>query len=173
MKSSFALQRPLHKMKFYQSFVSLLASALTAAAVGVDSGMYSIGSQRVPRSFDDGLRAVLSPNATVSHQIASAPRWSEYHAPQPGTIVHVATEHDVQAVVRNSDPLPVTISSFRKGPILSQAGGSLLSTEWRSWVDRLISPWRKRRPYQSARSQQNHIQRSTYPSTHSRRRLDQ
>jgi hypothetical protein len=49
----------------------------------------------------EGLRSVLSGNASVSFRgdpefSANALRWSEFGAPQPGAIVNVATEADVQ-----------------------------------------------------------------------------
>lgn len=50
-------------------------------------------------AFQTGLREVLSPGAIVTGNISSAPRWSDYNAPQPGTVVNVATEHDVQKTV--------------------------------------------------------------------------
>lgn len=54
-------------------------------------------------SLDDASwhRRGLSLNATISHNTTGAPRWSEFDAPQPGTVVNVATEQDVQVVVRH------------------------------------------------------------------------
>ncbi|MCJ1332454.1 hypothetical protein MMC10_009147 [Thelotrema lepadinum] len=49
------------------------------------------------------LRSRLSLNTSVSHNSSIAPRWSEYDAPTPGTVVNVATEDDVL----------VTVSSIR------------------------------------------------------------
>ncbi|OTA68112.1 FAD-binding domain-containing protein [Hypoxylon sp. EC38] len=51
-------------------------------------------------STDSDLKSRLSAGATISHDASTAPRWSEYHAPQPGTIVTVATEGDVEATVQ-------------------------------------------------------------------------
>lgn len=47
----------------------------------------------------NGLRPLLSSNATISLGSNAEPRWSVYHAPQPGLIVNVATARDVQATV--------------------------------------------------------------------------
>ena len=43
------------------------------------------------------LSPLLSSQASIDN---SAPRWSEYAAPVPGAVVHVASEADVQATVR-------------------------------------------------------------------------
>ena len=85
----------------FQLLVALVALAINAAAVVIRPDAADIASPRSPRSFDDALQKVLSLNATISHQISSAPRWSEYHAPHPGMVVNVATERDVQVVVRS------------------------------------------------------------------------
>ena len=87
-------------MKYYRLFMALLVFVITAAAVTDPSNISQAGARPLPRSFDDGLRAVLSFNATISHKLASAPLWSEYHAPQPGIIVNVVVENDVQVVVK-------------------------------------------------------------------------
>ena len=50
------------------------------------------------RDWND-LRPLLSSNATLSSSDSAAPRWSLYHAPQPGLIVNVATARDVQVTV--------------------------------------------------------------------------
>lgn len=52
-----------------------------------------------PQSPFAGLNTLLSPNATVSNNTLGAPRWSEFKAPDPGAVVNVVTERDVQAVV--------------------------------------------------------------------------
>ncbi|CAG8977587.1 hypothetical protein HYALB_00008363 [Hymenoscyphus albidus] len=50
--------------------------------------------------FELGLKAILSPSATIVHSTSGAPRWSEFNAPVPGTVVNVATEKDVQVTVQ-------------------------------------------------------------------------
>ncbi|KAI0883032.1 FAD-binding domain-containing protein [Annulohypoxylon maeteangense] len=50
--------------------------------------------------IDSELQAKLSTGASISHDASVAPRWSEYGAPHPGTVVSVATEADVQATVQ-------------------------------------------------------------------------
>ncbi|KAI1103459.1 FAD-binding domain-containing protein [Jackrogersella minutella] len=54
----------------------------------------------VVASIQSDLGGLLSPGASISHNVSVAPRWSEFHAPQPGTIVTVATEADVEATVQ-------------------------------------------------------------------------
>lgn len=98
-------------MKSYQLLGAFLAYQGAVSAAAVEPSIFEIAPQRLPRSFDDSLRQVLSPKATISHQPSSAPRWSEYHPPRPGTIVNVATEQDVQQVVRYIDPAPASLSS--------------------------------------------------------------
>ncbi|KAL8872691.1 MAG: hypothetical protein Q9174_001725 [Haloplaca sp. 1 TL-2023] len=71
--------------------------------------------QRLPRALDDSLRLVLSKEASISHELSDAPRWSEYHSPQPGTIVNVKTELDVQRVVQACVEYKI--------PFLAQGGG--------------------------------------------------
>ena len=45
------------------------------------------------------LGPLLSKGATITHSANVAPRWSEYRAPQPGTVVSVASELDVLVTV--------------------------------------------------------------------------
>lgn len=115
-----------------QLFVTFVTYACYVAAVSVSPDAVSIANPRIPRSFDNALQALLSPHATISHQLSSAPRWSEYHAPHPGTIVNVATERDVQLVVscffssRQAALILIQVQFCleRKIPFLAQNGGS-------------------------------------------------
>lgn len=50
-------------------------------------------------SIDSGLRPLLSHNASISHSADSAPRWSDFEAPDPGTVVAVAVANDVAETV--------------------------------------------------------------------------
>lgn len=86
-------------MEYHHLLITFSALIFTAVAILPQSGTSDIIQPQSPSPYDSGLHAVLSSAATISHQVASAPRWSDYHAPQPGTIVNVATEHDVQAAV--------------------------------------------------------------------------
>lgn len=54
-----------------------------------------------PSTIDSDLKSKLSSGAIISHNVSTVPRWSEFNAPNPGTIVTVATEADVQAIVRH------------------------------------------------------------------------
>jgi hypothetical protein len=65
-------------------FLSILVPSST-------SQVSSLGTQ---------IQTLLSPNATISYNTTEAPRWSEFDAPNPGLIVNVATEKDVQVTVR-------------------------------------------------------------------------
>jgi hypothetical protein len=56
----------------------------------------------------------LSTGARITTDLSSAPRWSEYAAPKPGYIVHVAEELDVAETV--SICFYTTSSSFNNGP---------------------------------------------------------
>ena len=86
-------------MKCFQLSGALLAYTISVVAVALVPSRPNTALQQIRRSFDDDLRLVLSPEARISHQLSAAPRWSEYYAPRPGTIIDVATESDVQAVV--------------------------------------------------------------------------
>ncbi|KAL8773780.1 MAG: hypothetical protein Q9194_004248 [Teloschistes cf. exilis] len=94
-------------MRYHQLFNVLLAYGVAtvraAAPPGEQPSIFDI-TQRVPRSFDQNLRGILSQGATISHSLADAPRWSEYHEPTPGTIINVATERDVRFCVKNQIP---------------------------------------------------------------------
>ena len=45
------------------------------------------------------LGPLLSKGATILHNADAASRWSEYHAPMPGTVINVASELDVLITV--------------------------------------------------------------------------
>ena len=49
--------------------------------------------------IDKDLGPILSPEASIVHTSLAIPRWSDYDAPEPGTVVNVATEHDVLLTV--------------------------------------------------------------------------
>ena len=89
-------------------FLSLLAFfnvALSAPVEGLSAtGVYRGGGRQ---SFDDGLRALLSPNATIVHSAAGVPRWSDFHTPTPGMVINVATEQDVQVTVSDYEERPL------------------------------------------------------------------
>lgn len=71
---------------------------------------------RVPReTIDQCLDGKLSTGASVVHSSSIAPRWSTYDAPEPGTVVLVATENDVAVTVQCANLLGVQF--------LAQAGG--------------------------------------------------
>ena len=77
------------------SSISLLYSFGILFATVVD---VATAGETTTQAFDEGLRCMLSPNATVVRNTA-VPRWSEFDVPTPGTVVTVATEKDVQVVV--------------------------------------------------------------------------
>ncbi len=49
--------------------------------------------------IDKQLGKQLSSGASIVHTSANDPRWSELDAPNPSTVVNVATEQDVAATV--------------------------------------------------------------------------
>ena len=51
-----------------------------------------------------GLKDAVSQGTKIVDGAQGLPRWSEYGAPCPGTIVEVATEEDVQKTVRTNPP---------------------------------------------------------------------
>lgn len=62
---------------------------------------------RAPSVADD-LRAVVSPDCSVSVSVDLRARWSDYNAPTPAIIVNVTSERDVAAVVRSSSYAELT-----------------------------------------------------------------
>lgn len=60
----------------------------------------SVNASRLRRVENDtSISLSLSSAATISHNVSTVPRWSEFKAPSPGTIVNVATEQDVAVTV--------------------------------------------------------------------------
>ena len=66
----------------------------------------STGKSRCDQScqIDRGLGPKLSKQASIVHTSSAIPRWSDYEAPDPGTVVNVATENDVLVTVRTVTP---------------------------------------------------------------------
>ena len=79
-----AMLTPLARMQPLRTLASLLWLPVTALALGTNA---------------EGLRSLLSRNASISHNASTVPRWSDFDAPKPRTIVNVATEHDVLVTV--------------------------------------------------------------------------
>lgn len=52
-------------------------------------------------NIDKDLKQHLSSKASIVHFSSAAPRWSDYHAPQPGTVVNIFEEKDVLETVNN------------------------------------------------------------------------
>ncbi|CAI6339305.1 unnamed protein product [Periconia digitata] len=69
---------------FMQYSVFLASSVLSVSAIGI---IAELGSR-------------LSPAAIITANISTAPRWSDYHAPQAGYVVHVAEDSDVAETVK-------------------------------------------------------------------------
>lgn len=86
-------------MWFSFHFTWLLFSSINLASDNNQAAARGLGKY-ARSSFDNELQLLLSLNATIVHDTTGAPRWSEFDAPTPGTIVNVATEHDVQITVR-------------------------------------------------------------------------
>ena len=52
--------------------------------------------------IDENLGPKLSENASIVHTTTEIPRWSDFDAPRPGSVVNVASEHDVLLTVHIS-----------------------------------------------------------------------
>ncbi|KAI1443023.1 FAD-binding domain-containing protein [Annulohypoxylon stygium] len=83
-----------------------------------------------PSTIDSDLKSKLSSGAIISHNVSTVPRWSEFNAPNPGTIVTVATEADVQAIVQ--------YCVSKNIPFLAQNGGHGWSGAWTLGQDGLL-----------------------------------
>ena len=85
----------------------------------------------------NGLKAVVSKETEVVDGASGIPRWSEYGAPRPGTIVDVACEDDVLKTVG------LALSILRQlltvaGSILRCKQRQLPRTKWWQWLDQGI-----------------------------------
>ncbi|KAL9121092.1 MAG: hypothetical protein Q9187_002353 [Circinaria calcarea] len=74
-------------MLFSFIIVSLLFPFHTVLGAAIDAVLGSLGP-------------LLSKNASIVHSTSEAPRWSDFDAPTPGTVVNVATERDVLITVQ-------------------------------------------------------------------------
>lgn len=91
-----------------------LSSTTAAAAVATSSAVLPAAS------IDALLKPLLSSGASIVHTTSAIPRWSNFSAPAPGTVVNVATEADVAATVN--------FSNCNNIPYLAQNGGNGWST---------------------------------------------
>ena len=73
----------------------MLDGPYAAAAVSPRNEKYHSDLER-------NLRPRLSSKASIVHFSSAAPRWSDYHAPEPGTVVNVFEENDVLETVKTS-----------------------------------------------------------------------
>ena len=125
-------------MRSILGFLQLLGLLSPVLSLAVEVVPTTSIVKPVHLTFEDGLRSLLSPNATISHNLTDAPRWSEYNAPTPGTVVNVAIEQDVQTtviispIVKSSmccaDNTQVQYCVKRNVPFLAQNGGH-------GWID--------------------------------------
>lgn len=79
----------------------IIASVLSLSFVSVtaiDTAAYrsTCGEQC---QIDSLLGLKLSKQASIVHSSSAAPRWSDFKAPDPGTVINVATENDVLLTV--------------------------------------------------------------------------
>lgn len=79
---------PLLRVFFFVAFVKLTWAATFLGPVADIRGAVTNLKQR------------LSPEASISFNASSDPRWSQFNAPSPRAIVNVATERDVVVTVR-------------------------------------------------------------------------
>jgi hypothetical protein len=77
---------------------SFYVTLLCFLSITLPLGGYAAGLQK--SANDTIILSLLSSGATISHNISTAPRWSQFDAPSPGAIVNVATEQDVVATVK-------------------------------------------------------------------------
>ncbi|OTB08086.1 hypothetical protein M426DRAFT_71296 [Hypoxylon sp. CI-4A] len=81
-------------------------------------------------SVASDLEKLLSSGATVSTDASTAERWSEFNAPDPGTVVNVATEEDVQ--------ITVEYAVKNGNPFFAQSGGHGWSSAWKIGQDGIL-----------------------------------
>ena len=107
----------------------------------------------------------LSNGTSIVHNTSTAPRWSEFHAPQPGTVVNVATEKDVLTTVRAPSPYSFSPSCpaalmlvTAKGPILQSTRTFLSCPEWGKRLGNHLRNWPERCGDKLKRHQASHFQ---------------
>ena len=94
---------------YYIQIVTMLPKLFHSLTVTISWLLFCLGNcenmqasseSNKPIGIDAGLGPLLSKNASISHSPSAAPRWSDFAAPMPGTVVNVVTEHDVLVTVR-------------------------------------------------------------------------
>ena len=107
----------------------------------------------------------LSNGASIVHNTPTAPRWSEFHAPRPGTVVNVATEEDVLTTVRAYSLYPFSPSCLAalmlvtaKGPVLQSIWAFLSCPEWGKRLGNHLRNRLERCGDKFERHQANHFQ---------------
>lgn len=58
--------------------------------------------EKYQSDLERDLRPRLSSKASIVPFSSAAPRWSDYHAPEPGTVVNIFEENDVLETVKKS-----------------------------------------------------------------------
>ena len=108
VRGTFILEGPINQsitdfilgpeMQHLRILISLLYlfGTVSGAAIASDSA-----GKNDSMPLDLELRQLLSKNASIVHNTSGTPRWSEFDAPSPGTIVNVATEDDVLVTVKD------------------------------------------------------------------------
>ena len=111
------------------SFLLSLGSAITLPI----SPANSTCSQQC--QIDKMLGPELSQHASIVHTTSAIPRWSDFDAPNPGTVVNVASEHDVLLTVGFSPNCSPRCSDSdvhdALGPVLRCTQPTLSGPKWR------------------------------------------
>ena len=76
---------------------TLLAFAALCSNLAISQSLSCIHSLDIVKE----LGPLLANGSWISTNTSSAPRWSDYHAPHPKYVVHVAAEEDVSKTVSN------------------------------------------------------------------------
>lgn len=88
---------------WFGSAISLVPNDLPIGLRGPHAAAaVSPRGEKYHSDLERDLRPRLSSKASIVHFSSAAPRWSDYHAPEPGTVVNVFEENDVLETVKKS-----------------------------------------------------------------------
>lgn len=86
---------PLSPLSLY--IIPFLPSLVSAVVLPTSPANSTCNQQC---QIDKNLGPELSRHASIVHTTSAIPRWSDFDAPNPGTVVNVASEHDVLLTVK-------------------------------------------------------------------------
>ena len=88
---------------WFRSAIALVPNDLPVGLRGPHAAAaVSTRGEKYHSDLERDLRPHLSSKASIVHFSSAAPRWSDYHAPEPGTVVNVFEENDVLETVKKS-----------------------------------------------------------------------